>query len=114
MTPSSRTATRSSPDDVLFTMNRIPKVPNSPSNFAAYTKPVVSTEVVDAHTIRLHTKGVFPLLPTYLAQFYIINHKADGWCGDRGFQQRQGSHRHRAVPLRVVQAGRPRGTGPQR
>ena len=64
-------------DDVVFTMDRIPKVPNSPSNFAAYTKPVTSTEIVDPHTIRLHTKGVFPLLPTYLAQFFIINRKAD-------------------------------------
>ncbi len=53
------------------------KVPNSPSNFAAYTKPVASTEVVDPHTIRLHTNGVFPLLPTYLAQFVIINRKTD-------------------------------------
>src|SRR5262245_2764154 len=32
------------PDDVLFTMERIPKVPNSPSNFAAYTRPVTATE----------------------------------------------------------------------
>ena len=64
-------------DDVVFTMDRIPKVPNSPSNFAAYTKPVTSTEVVDPHTIRLHTKGVFPLLPIYLAQFFIINRKTD-------------------------------------
>ena len=64
-------------DDVVFTMERIPKVPNSPSNFAAYTKPVTSTEIVDPHTIRLHTNGVFPLLPTYLAQFFIINRKSD-------------------------------------
>jgi peptide/nickel transport system substrate-binding protein len=65
------------PDDVVFTMERIPKVPNSPSNFAAYTKPVTSTEVVDEHTIRLHTKGAFPLLPTYLSLFFIINRKTD-------------------------------------
>ena len=63
-------------DDVLFTFARIPKVLNSPGNFAAYTKPVTSTEVVDPHTIRLHTNGVFPLLPTYMAQFFIINRKA--------------------------------------
>jgi peptide/nickel transport system substrate-binding protein len=63
-------------DDVVFTMDRIPKVPNSPSNFAAYTKPVTGTEIVDPHTIRLHTNGVFPLLPTYLAQFFIINRKS--------------------------------------
>lgn len=65
------------PDDVVFTLARIPKVPNSPSNFAAYTKPVTSTDIVDAHTIRLHTNGVFPLLPTYLSQFFIINRKTD-------------------------------------
>ena len=65
------------PDDVVFTIDRIPKVPNSPSNFAAYTKPITSTEIVDPHTIRLHTNGVFPLLPTYLAQFFIINRKSD-------------------------------------
>ncbi|MEJ0019771.1 MAG: ABC transporter substrate-binding protein [Acetobacteraceae bacterium] len=63
-------------DDVLFSMERIPKVPNSPSNFAAYTKPITGTEVVDAHTIRMKTSGVFPLLPTYLAQFYIVSRKA--------------------------------------
>jgi len=63
-------------DDVIFTMDRIPRVPNSPSNFAAYTKPVANTEVVDDRTIRLHTTGVFPLLPTYLAQFFIINRKS--------------------------------------
>ena len=63
-------------DDVLFSFERIPNVPNSPSNFAAYTKPVVSTDVVDPHTIRLHTNGIFPLLPTYMAQFFIINRKS--------------------------------------
>jgi peptide/nickel transport system substrate-binding protein len=73
------------PDDVVFTIDRIPKVPNSPSNFAAYTKPIVSTEVVDAHTIRLHTKGVFPLLPTYLARFFIINRQADQGLGTEDF-----------------------------
>ena len=64
-------------DDVVFTMERIPKVPNSPSNFAAYTKPVTSADIIDPHTIRLHTNGVFPLLPTYLAQFFIINRRSD-------------------------------------
>lgn len=63
-------------DDVTFTFNRIPNVPNSPSNFAAYTKPIANAEVVDPHTMRLHTNGVFPLLPTYLAQFFIVSKNA--------------------------------------
>jgi peptide/nickel transport system substrate-binding protein len=64
-------------DDVVFTLDRVPKVPNSPSSFAVYTKPVVSAEVVDAHTIRLHTDGVFPLLPIYLSEVSILNRKTD-------------------------------------
>jgi peptide/nickel transport system substrate-binding protein len=64
-------------DDVVFTLDRVPKVPNSPSSFAVYTKPVTSAEVVDAHTIRLHTKGVFPLLPIYLANVAILNRATD-------------------------------------
>jgi peptide/nickel transport system substrate-binding protein len=64
-------------DDVAFTLDRVPKVPNSPSSFAVYTKPVTSVEVVDAHTIRLHTYGVFPLLPNFLANVSILNKATD-------------------------------------
>jgi peptide/nickel transport system substrate-binding protein len=63
-------------DDVVFTLDRVPKVPNSPSSFALYTRPVVSAEVVDPHTIRLHTNGVFPLLPIYLTNVAILNRAA--------------------------------------
>jgi len=65
------------PDDVIFTLDRVPKVPNSPSSFALFTKPVVATEVVDPHTIRMRTQGVFPLLPIYMASVAILNRKAD-------------------------------------
>ena len=64
-------------DDVVFTLDRVPNVPNSPSSFAAYTKPVTRAEVIDPHTIRLHTNGVFPLLPVYLANVAILNRAAD-------------------------------------
>ena len=63
-------------DDVVFTLARVPNVPNSPSSFAVYTKPVVSTEVIDPHTIRLHTNGVFPLLPIDLTLVSIVNRAA--------------------------------------
>ncbi len=63
-------------DDVVFTLNRVPNVPNSPSSFTTYVKPIASTEVVDPHTIRMHTKDVFPLLPTYMAQVFMISRKA--------------------------------------
>jgi peptide/nickel transport system substrate-binding protein len=60
--------------DVAYTIDRVPTVPNSPGSFAVYTKPVTSVEIVDPLTIRLHTAGVFPLLPIDLTQVFIIPH----------------------------------------
>ena len=50
-------------EDVVFTLYRVPRVPNSPSSFTIYTKAIAAAEIVDPHTIRLTTKGVYPLLP---------------------------------------------------
>jgi len=61
--------------DVLFTLARVPKVP-SPSSFAVYTKPVVMSEAIDPHTVRMHTNGVFPLLPVYMSGIFIVSSKA--------------------------------------
>ena len=72
-------------DDVVFTLNRVPHVPNSPSSFTTYVKPVTSTEIVDAHTIRMHTQQVFPLLPVYMAQVYMISHTAAAGASTEDF-----------------------------
>ncbi|UFN50922.1 ABC transporter substrate-binding protein [Roseomonas sp. OT10] len=61
-------------EDVLFTLKRIPNVVNSPGSFAIYTKAIVGSEVVDPHTIRFRTNGLYPLLPQDLSQVYIISH----------------------------------------
>src|SRR5579875_2838538 len=63
-------------DDIAFTIHRVPLVPNSPSSFAIYTKSIASVDVVDPHTIRLHTKTVYPLLPIDLTQVFIVDGKA--------------------------------------
>lgn len=60
-------------DDVVFTLDRVPKVANSPSSYSIYTKAVVGVEVVDPHTIRLRTDGVYPLLPNDLAQVMMLS-----------------------------------------
>ncbi len=60
-------------NDVTFTLNRVPNVPNSPSPFTRYTKAIASTEVVDSHTIRFTTKDPAPLLPVFLAQVNILS-----------------------------------------
>jgi peptide/nickel transport system substrate-binding protein len=60
--------------DVAYTLARIPTVLNSPGSFTIYTKPITGVEVVDDHTIRLRTAGVYPLLPIDLSQVFIIPH----------------------------------------
>jgi len=59
-------------EDVVNTINRVPKVLNSPGSYAVYTRAIDRMEVVDPHTIRFHTKTVYPLLPTDLTQVSVI------------------------------------------
>ena len=37
-------------EDVLFTLKRVPGVPNSPSSFATFTKPIVEAKATDPYT----------------------------------------------------------------
>jgi peptide/nickel transport system substrate-binding protein len=48
-------------------------VPNSPSSFAIYTRAITGVEIVDAHTIRLRTNTVYPLLPVDLSQVSMLD-----------------------------------------
>ena len=61
-------------EDVAFTLDRVPRVPNSPASYSIYTKPVTSVEVVDPLTVRLRTDAVYPLLPNDLSQIMILSH----------------------------------------
>jgi peptide/nickel transport system substrate-binding protein len=60
--------------DVAYSLGRVPTVKNSPASFQIYTKAVTKIDVVDMHTIRLHTDGPYPLLPPDLSQIFIIPH----------------------------------------
>jgi len=62
-------------EDVKFTLERAPKVPNSPSSFARYIKHITRIEIVDPLTIRLHTATPFPLMATYMSTFTIVSKK---------------------------------------
>jgi peptide/nickel transport system substrate-binding protein len=62
-------------EDVKFTIERAPKVPNSPSSYARFLTPIKGIKVVDEHTLELSTGGPFPLLPRYLATFVIVSKK---------------------------------------
>jgi peptide/nickel transport system substrate-binding protein len=62
--------------DVVFTLQRAPHVPNSPSSYGQYTKAIESVEVVDDLTLHIHTKGPSPTLPVDLSQVAIISKAA--------------------------------------
>ena len=61
--------------DVAFTIARAPTVPDSPSSYARFLKPITNVKVVDDLTLRLSTDAPFPLLPRYLATFVIVSEK---------------------------------------
>ncbi len=63
-------------EDVAFSLQRIPKVPNSPSPFTIYTKNIESWQIVDPYTIRFKTKAPHPLLPVELSVVSIMSKKA--------------------------------------
>jgi peptide/nickel transport system substrate-binding protein len=59
--------------DVVASIERVPKVANSPSPFTAYTKQIQKIDVVDPYTIRFKTATPYPLMPTDLTQVAIIS-----------------------------------------
>jgi peptide/nickel transport system substrate-binding protein len=61
--------------DVAYTLDRVPRVKNSPASYSLFTKAVTSTEIVDAHTILLRTDGPYPLLPVDMVNICIIPHE---------------------------------------
>jgi len=63
-------------EDVVFTYERVPKVPNSPGPYTIYTRSMKSFEIVDPLTLRIHTNGPAPLLPLDLAALPILSKKA--------------------------------------
>jgi peptide/nickel transport system substrate-binding protein len=65
-------------EDVVASLERVPKVPNSPSPFTAYTKQIKRVEVVDPYTVRLHTATPYPLMPSDLTQVFMVSHKYAG------------------------------------
>lgn len=59
-------------DDVMFTAERAPNVPNSPSSFATYMKGKTFKKV-DDFTIHVTTEQPYPLMPVDLSNISIIS-----------------------------------------
>ena len=61
-------------DDVVFTFERAPDVPNSPSSFGTYLKGK-TIEKVDDFTVRIKTETPYPLMPNDMSTFSIVSKK---------------------------------------
>jgi peptide/nickel transport system substrate-binding protein len=68
--------------DVVASINRVPKVPGSPSPFTAYTKQITKIDVVDPYTVRFHTASPYPLMPSDMTQVAIISRAAESASTD--------------------------------
>lgn len=62
-------------EDVKFSLERVPDVPNSPASFAAYTRLISGIQVLDSHTVRLSTTRPHPGMPVDLANVLIVSKK---------------------------------------
>jgi peptide/nickel transport system substrate-binding protein len=63
-------------EDVVFSIERIKALKNSPSTFAIFLKGIASWEIVDPLTIRFRTNGIYPELPVDLSLIPILSKKA--------------------------------------
>jgi peptide/nickel transport system substrate-binding protein len=59
--------------DVVFSIERAPKVPNAPATYRRRVAQVESAKAVDDHTVHIRTKAPTPLLPENLAQLPIVS-----------------------------------------
>lgn len=62
-------------DDVIFTIERVPNVANSPNSFAQFTRGIESMKKLDDHRIVFRTKAPNPQFPQDLTNVFIISSK---------------------------------------
>ncbi len=62
-------------EDVVFSIERAPKVPNSPASFEAYVRSIKSMQIVDPHTIRFTSASPDPTFMQNVGGVFIISKK---------------------------------------
>ncbi len=87
-------------EDVVFSIDRVPNVPNSPGPFSAYTKAIIAKEIVDPYTIRFKYAAPYPLAPNDLSTIYIVSKKVATGASTEDFNSGKaaiGSGRYKLV-----------------
>jgi len=75
------------PEDIIFSIDRADKVPNSPASFAIYTKAVKAIQVIDPLTLHIKTGTPYPLLPNDLSTIAIQEKHAVEGKGTEDFNK---------------------------
>ena len=65
-------------NDVIYSFCRAPRVENSPSSFAIYSRSITDMTAPDPLTLIMRTAGPYPLLPTEVSTIAILSAKANG------------------------------------
>jgi len=65
-------------EDVAFSLKRPPTVPNASGGYQFYTRDITVVEILDTHTVRVHTGAPQPTLPNRLSIVWIVSHRAAG------------------------------------
>ncbi len=63
-------------DDVAFSIARVPNVPGNPGPYTSNLRTIDRVEVVDPHTVRLHTNQPNPVLPGQLTNIFVVSKRA--------------------------------------
>jgi len=63
-------------DDVLYSLDRPMRITGSPGSFAQFVRPITAMQIIDRHTLRLHTATPYVLLPYDLNSVFIVSKKA--------------------------------------
>lgn len=63
-------------DDVVFTLQRVPNIPNNPAPYTGALLGVTEVRKVDDLTVDLVTDGFVPMLPNQLANLSIVSRRA--------------------------------------
>ncbi len=58
--------------DLAFSLGRARHVPNSPGPLTSFVRPVKETEIVDPHTVLIHTHAPTPLLMEMIGRILIV------------------------------------------
>jgi peptide/nickel transport system substrate-binding protein len=98
--------------DAVFSLCRVPKVPNSPSAFTIYMKAVDAVETPDDHTLILKTATPYPLLPTDISTIGILPAKSGRLSGPIVFKKTGCAGIESYPSTEEINAGKVPGTGP--